>query len=121
MFDNGLEIRTHVEGATANRVTAKGTSMFGTMRFDLGEGEGADPKGNLLYLAYEGSIELQGSVQIVTVEGEFIGGTGRYENATGDFQATSINGFFTNGTGNLMLAAGRKLPSASTAGIEAGG
>lgn len=118
MFDNGLELRTHVVSATANRVTERGTAIFGTMRIDLGEAEGVDPESNRLFYAYEGDVELRGSVQIVRVSGEFVGGTGRYTGAEGTFSVTSINGFFTDGTGELILAEGNTLPETSTAGTE---
>lgn len=117
-FENGLELRAHIEGATANQVTPEGGEIFGTMQIDMGEAEGGDPSGNLLFLSYTGSIELYGFAPVVTVNGTFIGGTGRYDGASGTLSVTSINGFFDDGTGELILPAAASLPTVSTKDIK---
>ncbi len=57
------------------------------------------------YLAYEGAIGAQGTKVTVTVKGRFIGGTGRYQGASGNVELSSLNGFFNNGKGVLSLTA----------------
>jgi hypothetical protein len=102
-FADGREARTHINGATANRVTAQGAEIFGTMKINMFEAEGKAPESELLYLAYEGTIAAQGSKVTVQVRGRFIGGTGQYAGATGTVELSSINGFFDNGIGTLNL------------------
>jgi hypothetical protein len=102
-FADGTEARTHVNGATANRVTALGAEIFGTMKINMFEANGAAPDSELLYLAYEGQITAEGTKVSVKVKGRFIGGTGRYNGATGDVELTSTNGFFDDGKGTLRL------------------
>lgn len=113
-FEEGPELRAHVNGATVNRVTAEGGEIFGTMQINMGEAEAAAPGSNLLYLAYEGQVTAEGSRVTVAVEGRFLGGTGRYEGATGTLAATSVNGFFADGEGRLTLAGGASLPEGGT-------
>jgi hypothetical protein len=100
-FADGREARTHINGATANRVTAQGAEIFGTMKINMFEADGKPVDSELLYLAYEGAISAEGSKVAVKVKGRFIGGTGRYAGASGSVELTSINGFFDNGTGTL--------------------
>jgi hypothetical protein len=102
-FADGREARTHINGATANRVTAQGAEIFGTMKINMFEAEGKPADSELLYLAYEGTISAEGSKVSVKVKGRFIGGTGQYAGATGNIELTSVNGFFDNGTGSLNL------------------
>jgi steroid Delta-isomerase len=109
-FKNGAELRAHIGGATANRVTAEGGRIFGTMQLNMGEAEAAAPGTNLLYLAYEGDVSATGSRITVNVAGQFLGGTGRYKGATGTMKVTSVNGFFADGTGTLILAENNTLP-----------
>jgi hypothetical protein len=102
-FADGTEARTHINGATANRVTTQGAEIFGTMKINMFEATGAAPDSELLYLAYEGRISAEGTKVTVSVKGRFIGGTGRYKGATGEVELASINGFFNNGKGTLNL------------------
>jgi hypothetical protein len=102
-FADGTEARTHINGATANRVTTQGAEIFGTMKINMFEATGAAPDSELLYLAYEGRISAEGTKVTVAVKGRFIGGTGRYKGATGEVELASINGFFNNGKGTLNL------------------
>ena len=111
-FDGGPELRAHIAGATANRVTAEGGMIFGTMQINMGEAEAAAPGTHLLYLAYEGDVSVELSRVTVAVKGRFIGGTGRYEGASGTLEVTSVNGFFADGTGTLELSDGQTMPSA---------
>ncbi|MEM7709283.1 MAG: hypothetical protein AAF264_00710 [Pseudomonadota bacterium] len=109
-FDDGPELRAHMNGATANRITPEGAEIFGTMQINMDEAEGAAPDSNLLYLAYEGAVAAEGSRVTVTVEGRFVGGTGRYEGASGTMSVTSVNGFFADGMGELVLPETAELP-----------
>ena len=109
-FDDGPEMRAHIAGATANRVTAEGGRIFGTMQINMGEAEAAAPGTNLLFLEYEGDVTAEASRVTVVVTGRFLGGTGRYEGASGTLTVTSVNGFFADGSGTLDLAEGRTLP-----------
>ncbi|MGL4612112.1 MAG: hypothetical protein ACRCYY_20945 [Trueperaceae bacterium] len=102
-FEDGREARTHINGATANRVTADSGEIFGTMQINMFEAEGAAPNSELLFLAYEGMIKAEGSKVTVAVKGRFIGGMGSYQGATGNLELTSINGFFNDGRGHLAL------------------
>ncbi|MEM7548706.1 MAG: nuclear transport factor 2 family protein [Bacteroidota bacterium] len=105
-FDNGQKGNTHINGATANRVLA-GTGkneLFGTMQINMYELEGTPMGQDLLYLAYTSRVfELEGSSVKIEVDGEFIGGTGKYKNASGHLNLTSINGFFEDGGGTIYL------------------
>lgn len=109
-FQDGPEMRAHIAGATANRVTAEGGRIFGTMQIKMGEAKAAAPGTNLLRFAYEGDVSAEGSRVTVQVAGRLLGGTGRYEGASGSLEVTSVNGFFADGTGTLALADGQTLP-----------
>jgi hypothetical protein len=100
---DGTEARTHVNGATANRVTAQGAEIFGTMTINIFEATGAAPDSDLLYLACEGRISAEGSKVTVAVKGRFIGGTGRHKGATGEVALSSVKGVFNDGKGTLTL------------------
>ncbi|MEO1053345.1 MAG: nuclear transport factor 2 family protein [Bacteroidota bacterium] len=104
-FDNGQKGNTHVNGATANRVLGNGKNeLFGTMQINMYELEGTPMGQDLLYLAYTSrEFKVEGSNVTITVIGEFIGGTGKYENASGHLKVTSVNGFFEDGTGAIYL------------------
>lgn len=102
-FEDGTTGHTHVNGATANRITPEGAEIFGTMRINMYEMDGSPPESSLLFLAYEGTIEADGSKVIVHVSGRFAGGTGACAGATGDLELTSVNGYFSDGTGALTV------------------
>lgn len=104
-FDNGQKGNTHVNGATANRVLSTGENeLFGTMQINMYELEGTPAGQDLLYLAYTSrEFKVEGSSISIVVVGEFIGGTGKYKDATGHLKVTSINGFFQEGTGTIYL------------------
>jgi hypothetical protein len=102
-FADGTEARTHINGATANRVTTQGAEIIGTMKINMFEASGATRESELLYLAYAGQISAEGSKVTVKVKGDFIGGTGKYKGATGKVTLTSINGFFNDGSGQLEI------------------
>ncbi|MEM9188488.1 MAG: nuclear transport factor 2 family protein, partial [Myxococcota bacterium] len=99
----GRELRTHVNGATANRVSPMGAEIFGTMKIHMFEADGSAPDSDLLFLGYEGQIRAKESKVFVHVTGRFIGGTGRYANASGEVELTSVNGFFDDGWGTLSI------------------
>lgn len=104
-FEDGREARTHVSGATANRVVDGAGEIFGTMRINVFEAEAEPRDSELLFLAYTGDVRVEnGSRVTVAVRGAFIGGTGRHAGATGSLELTSINGVFTDGRGELVLA-----------------
>ena len=104
-FDNGQKGNTHVNGATANRVLALGDNqLFGTMQINMNELEGSPVGEDLLYLAYSSrEFKVEGSTVSIVVVGEFIGGTGKYEHASGHLKVTSVNGFFEDGAGTIYL------------------
>ncbi|MEM9194013.1 MAG: hypothetical protein AAGF12_32860, partial [Myxococcota bacterium] len=52
-FADGRELRTHVNGATANRVSPMGAEIFGTMKIHMFEADGSAPDSDLLFLGYE--------------------------------------------------------------------
>jgi hypothetical protein len=103
-LEDGTELRTHINGATANRVTEQGASIFGTMKINMFEAHRTAPESELLFLAYEGVITAEGTQVTVAVTGYFVGGTGRYEGATGEVKLKSINGYFNDGQGQLNLS-----------------
>ena len=103
-FDDGTSGNTHVNGATANRMVPEGNSLFGTMRINMFELDGSPTDSQLLFLQYTSSeFKLEGSKVIITVVGQFVGGTGKYEGASGSLELTSINGYIGNGAGTLVL------------------
>jgi len=104
-FDNGKKGNTHVNGATANRVLPTGKNeLFGTMKINMFELENSNREEDLLFLSYSAPIfKLEGSQVTIKVVGQFVGGTGKYENASGYLTVTSINGFFEDGKGELFL------------------
>ncbi len=104
-FADGREARTHVAGATANRVTAQGGAILGTMKISMFEVEAEPRDSQLLFLAYDGDVAVEGGSRVtVEVRGQFIGGTGRYAGATGTLELTSIIGVFTDRHGTLVMA-----------------
>ncbi|NET38553.1 MAG: hypothetical protein F6K19_42260 [Cyanothece sp. SIO1E1] len=104
-FENGKKGNTHINGATANRVLFNGKhELFGTMKINMFELEGSAPETDLLFLSYNSELfEVEGSQVTIKVSGEFIGGTGKYEGARGWLTVTSVNGFFENGKGEIIL------------------
>lgn len=93
----------HLDASTLFRLTPKGPSLSGLMRFHMHEIDGGDPGSGWLYLSYEGTeFAFEGSKSTLVVEGAFVGGTGKYEGATGWLRVTSVNGFDT-GEGELTL------------------
>ena len=103
-FEDGTAGSCHVNGATANRATSGGASLFGTMQIDMFEVTGDASRTDLLYLAYESSsFSVDGPNVDIVVEGEFVGGAGRYEGATGRLSVRSINGYIGEGSGALTL------------------
>ena len=106
-FENGKKGNTHINGATANRVLFNGTNqLFGTMKINMYEFEGTAPGSDLLFLSYSAQrFEIEGSKVTIKVSGEFAGGTGKYKDARGWLTVTSVNGFFDNGRGEIILGA----------------
>ncbi|MEL7002564.1 MAG: nuclear transport factor 2 family protein [Bacteroidota bacterium] len=106
-FDNGQKGNTHVNGATANRVLGSGENeLFGTMQINMYEFEGTPMGQDILYLAYTSKeFKIEGSKVSIVVTGEFIGGKGKYEGASGHLKVTSVNGFFEDGLGTIILKA----------------
>ncbi|GMN05055.1 hypothetical protein MTsPCn5_04430 [Croceitalea sp. MTPC5] len=104
-FENGKKGNTHINGATANRVSYNGKhQLFGTMKINMFEFEGSAPETDLLFLSYKAKkFELEGSQVTIKVSGEFTGGTGKYQGARGWLTVTSINGFFEDGKGEIIL------------------
>lgn len=94
----------HLDAATLFRLTPNGPNLSGMMRFHMHEIDGSAPGTGWLYLSYDATdLEFEGSSTRFVVEGIFVGGTGRFEGATGRLRVTSINGFDT-GEGQLILA-----------------
>lgn len=94
----------HLDASTLFRLTKDGPSLSGLMRFHMHEIEGAEPGSGWLYLSYEGTdLQFDGTKATFVVQGTFVGGTGKYEGATGWLKVTSINGFDT-GEGELILS-----------------
>lgn len=103
-FEDGTSGSCHVNGATANRITPNDASLFGTMRIDMFEVTGDASRTDALYLAYEStSFQVDGPNVDIVVEGEFVGGAGRYEGATGRLRVRSVNGYIGEGTGMLSF------------------
>lgn len=104
-FENGRKGNTHINGATANRVLFNGENeLFGTMKINMFEFEGSAPDTDLLFLSYKAQkFEVNGSQVTIKVSGEFIGGTGKYKDARGWLTVTSVNGFFEDGKGEIIL------------------
>lgn len=103
-FEDGTTGSTHLEAATAVRITPKASALMGTMQLNMFELQGTPPGEDLLYLAYEGiDFQFDGSKASFVVEGQFIGGKGKYVNATGHIKVTSVNGFIEKGEGVLHL------------------
>lgn len=102
---DGRTANTHVNGATANRVRGGADNeLFGTMQIDMFEFEESTRGSDLLYLAYRSSVFTQADPTLtIKVEGEFIGGTGKYAGARGHLTVTSVNGFFSDGVGQIVL------------------
>ena len=107
-FEDGTSGNTHVNGATANRMVPEGNSLFGTMRINMFELEGLPRDEHLLFLQYVSSdFRLEGSQVIITVVGQFVGGTGNYAGASGTLELTSVNGYIGTGTGTLIVPDGQ--------------
>lgn len=103
-FEDGTSGSCHINGATANRVTPSGASLFGTMQIDMFEVTGDATRTDMLYLAYESSsFEINGPNVDIVVEGEFIGGKGQYTQARGSLRVRSVNGYIEEGSGILFL------------------
>lgn len=100
----GQSGNAHLDAATLFRLTPDGPDLSGIMRFHMHEIDGSAPGTGWLYLSYDATeLAFEGSSTRFVVEGTFIGGTGRFEGATGALRVTSINGFDT-GEGQLILA-----------------
>ena len=94
----------HLNAATLFRLTPNGPNLSGIMRFHMHEIDGSTPGTGWLYLSCDATeLAFEGSSTRFVVEGTFVGGTGRFEGATGTLRVTSINGFDT-GEGQLILA-----------------
>ncbi|MGD1841901.1 MAG: nuclear transport factor 2 family protein [Thermonemataceae bacterium] len=117
-FDNGQKGNTHVNGATANRVLGIGKNeLFGTLQINMYELEGTPAGQDLLYLAYTSrKFELEGSKVTIVVIGEFIGGIGKYKNASGHLKVTSVNGFFEEGAGTIYLTEQKEITQETVKG-----
>lgn len=103
-FEDGTIGTTHVNGATANRITPEGATLLGTMKINMFEIDGSPPESQLLFLAYESTkFYAEGSKVTITVEGRFVGGKGKYAGASGNLEVTSVNGFIGQGTGRLVF------------------
>lgn len=103
--ENGFTGNAHLDAATLFRLTPDGPDLSGIMRFHMHELDGSAPGSGWLYLSYDATdVEIRGSSTRIVVEGKFVGGTGRFEGATGTLAVTSINGFDT-GNGTLILDA----------------
>ncbi|MEO1222151.1 MAG: hypothetical protein AAFY42_12505 [Pseudomonadota bacterium] len=102
--EEGPSGNAHLDAATLFRLTPDGPNLSGIMRFHMHEIDGSAPGTGWLYLSYDATdLEFEGSRTRFVVEGTFVGGTGRFEGATGTLRVTSINGFDT-GEGQLILA-----------------
>ncbi|MFQ6550584.1 hypothetical protein AADZ90_021790 [Aestuariibius sp. 2305UL40-4] len=100
----GSSGNAHLDAATLFRLTPTGPNLSGIMRFHMHEIDGSAPGTGWLYLSYDATqLQFEGSSTRFVVEGTFVGGTGRFEGATGTLRVTSINGFDT-GEGQLILA-----------------
>lgn len=101
--DGGPSGNAHLDAATLFRKTPRATELSGLMRFHMHEVDGGPEGSAWLYLSYEGSdLRFEGSKAIFAVEGQFVGGTGKYQGATGWLQVKSVNGF-DEGRGELFL------------------
>ncbi|NSX53893.1 hypothetical protein [Parasulfitobacter algicola] len=102
--EDGPSGNAHLDAATLFRLTPDGPNLSGIMRFHMHEIDGSAPGTGWLYLSYDATeLEFEGTSTRFVVEGTFVGGTGRFEGATGTLRVTSINGFDTGG-GQLILA-----------------
>lgn len=102
--EQGPSGNAHLDAATLFRLTPHGPSLSGIMRFHMHEIDGSAPGTGWLYLSYDATeLKFEGTNSRFVVEGDFVGGTGRFEGATGSLRVTSINGFDTGG-GQLILA-----------------
>ena len=102
--ENGPTGSAHIDASTLFRLTNQGPSLSGLMRFHMHEIDGDEPGSGWLYLSYEGTdLKFEGTKATFVVEGQFVGGTGRYEGATGWLRVTSVNGFDT-GKGELVMS-----------------
>ncbi|MEO0828208.1 MAG: nuclear transport factor 2 family protein [Cyanobacteria bacterium J06639_14] len=103
---DGRSGNVHINAATAVRfVPNEAPALLGTMVLNMFEYEGSEPGTDVLYLAYEASNFQQPglSQQIITVEGRFVGGRGRYAGATGSLHVVSVNGFIQDGVAEVHL------------------
>ncbi len=102
--EDGPSGNAHLDAATLFRLTPNGPDLSGLMRFHMHEIDGSAPGAAWLYLSYSATeLDFDGSRTRFVVEGEFVGGTGPFEGATGTLKVTSVNGFDTGG-GTLVLA-----------------
>jgi hypothetical protein len=75
------------------------------MKISMFEVEAEPRDSQLLFLAYDGDVAVEGGSRVtVEVRDQFIGGTGRYAGATGTLELTSIIGVFTDRHGTLVMA-----------------
>lgn len=94
----------HLDAATLFRSTPEGQDLSGIMRFAMHEITGEAEGSAWLYLRYGAtSTDIDGTKVTFVVEGDFVGGTGIYERASGSLRVTSVNGSDTGG-GTLRLA-----------------
>lgn len=101
--EGGPSGNAHLDAATLFRLTPNGPNLSGIMRFHMHEIDGSAPGTGWLYLSYDATeLEFEGSSTRFVVEGTFVGGTGRFEGASGTLRVVSINGFDTGG-GQLIL------------------
>jgi hypothetical protein len=101
---DGPSGNAHLDAATLFRLTPNGPNLSGVMRFHMHEIDGGAPGTGWLYLSYDTTdLKFEGSRTTFVVDGTFVGGTGRFEGATGTLRVTSINGFDTGG-GQLILS-----------------
>lgn len=118
-FDDGTSGSCHVNGATANRITPSGAALFGTMKLDMFEVTGDATRADALYLAYEStSFYVDGPTVDIVVEGQFVGGAGRYAGATGSVRVRSVNGHIGEGNGTLILGAAPEVESVRTMSVD---
>jgi hypothetical protein len=92
-YGAGAGVGTHLGRFT---VTASQCALPGGITAD-GRGTYTAENGDLLYFTYSGQTTLQGLLLTFTLSGTFVGGTGRFEGATGS--TTSIGGIDLS-TGN---------------------
>ncbi len=103
-FEDGTTGATHINGATANRITTEGPELFGMMKINMFEMEGSPAESDLLFLSYEAeSFKIDGTKVTIVVKGRFVGGSGKYKDASGELRVVSVNGYINEGNGIIKL------------------